>query len=425
VPVWHEKTRALRESGDLVVIGITQEQHPDRCRLFAQWQGIDWPILWDPFNLTNSSAVPVILAVDEAGVIRPGRLDVRRFEEQFEQDWMSSAPAETRRAASRPYPHIAPPSEGAGPETKISSAQVAMSRLLWSRTNGEAPMDAATYEEVLKTLDQAARAPDADPALAFQHGVALRMRYDSEARQPGDFQRALDAWMTALMRRPSQYIWRRRIQQWGPRLDKPYPFYDWVEEAQQTLRSHGQQPFPISVALSGAEVATGSKEIPLRSAEDTHPDPTAALKRDPGKLVTLETAVCLHTGVTSKRVREPIGSSRIHLILRPAAGAHFEPAAGPAKIWIEVPKGWDTPRQLLTASSPSDPEAALGAEFEVRPPAPDLQGPPPPPTLPASIRGTAFYFVCEDEHGECQFLAQDFEVVVRAPDVVEETGDGE
>jgi len=26
--------------------------------------------------------VPVVLAVDEPGVIRPGRLDVRRFEEQ-------------------------------------------------------------------------------------------------------------------------------------------------------------------------------------------------------------------------------------------------------------------------------------------------------------------------------------------------------
>ena len=57
MPVWHEATRALRESGDLTVIGITQEQHPERCGLFAQWKGIDWPILWDPFNLTEARAV--------------------------------------------------------------------------------------------------------------------------------------------------------------------------------------------------------------------------------------------------------------------------------------------------------------------------------------------------------------------------------
>ena len=57
-PVWHELTAPLRASGELVLVGITEEQHPDRCALFAQWQGFDWPILWDPFNLTRSAAVP-------------------------------------------------------------------------------------------------------------------------------------------------------------------------------------------------------------------------------------------------------------------------------------------------------------------------------------------------------------------------------
>ena len=415
MPVWHEKTKALRESGKLVVIGITQEQHPDRCQLYAQWQGIDWPILWDPFNLTGSAAVPVVLAVDEAGVIRPGRLDVRRFEEQIVEGWMADTPAKPGTTARRPYPDVVPPSTRAAADSVGDPAQAALSRLLWCRTAGEEQLDGAAYGAVLQTLEQAALAPDADPALTFRHGVALRMRYDSEHRRTGDFQRALDAWMSALGRRPSQYIWRRRIQQWGPRLDKPYPFYDWVEEAQTSLIAAGSVPHPIQIALSGAELASGTREIPIRNIQDSHPDPEAALKRDDKHLIELESTVCLHTGVTSKRVREPAGSSRIHLVLRPTGDAHFEPAAGPAKIWIEVPPGWNTPRQLLTASSPADPDAALLAEFEVRPPQPDLTKPPTSPTLPATIRGTALYFVCEDEGGECQFLAQDFEILIRAP----------
>ena len=72
----------MRESGDLVVIGITQEQHPDRCQLYAQWQQLEWPILWDPFNLTESYAVPLAMSIDENGVIRGMRLDPRRFDEQ-------------------------------------------------------------------------------------------------------------------------------------------------------------------------------------------------------------------------------------------------------------------------------------------------------------------------------------------------------
>ncbi|MAG63057.1 hypothetical protein CMO84_05990 [Candidatus Woesearchaeota archaeon] len=398
-----------------MVIGITQEQHPDRCSLYAQWQGIDWPILWDPFNLTGSAAVPLVLAVDEAGVIRPGRLDVRRIEEQIVEGWMSTPPAKPGPAARRPYPDVVPPSTRATARSPGDKAQAALSRLLWSRTTGEGRFDGAAFADVLEALEKAALAPKADPALTFHHGVALRMRYDSEHRQAGDFQRALDAWMDALGRRPSQYIWRRRIQQWGPRLDKPYPFYDWVEEAQTTLIAADSVPHPIQIALSGAELASGTREIPIRSIQDIHPDPQAALKRDGKHLVELESTVCLHTGLTSKRVREPAGSSRIHLILRPTGDAHFEPAAGPARIWIEVPTGWNTPRQLLMATFPTDPDAALLAEFEVRPPQPDLTKPPASPILPATIHGTAFYFVCEGEQGECQFLAQDFEILIRDP----------
>ena len=82
MPVWHDVTRAAREAGELAIVGITQEQHPDRARLFAQWQGFDFPILWDPFNLTGSAAVPVVLAVDEYGRVQE-RPTPKSFEESF------------------------------------------------------------------------------------------------------------------------------------------------------------------------------------------------------------------------------------------------------------------------------------------------------------------------------------------------------
>jgi len=52
------------------------------------------------------------------------------------------------------------------------------------------------------------------------------MRYDSLRRREGDLQKALTSRQDAQDSNPNHYIWRRRIQQYGPRLDKPYPFYE-------------------------------------------------------------------------------------------------------------------------------------------------------------------------------------------------------
>lgn len=58
-------------------------------------------------------------------------------------------------------------------------------------------------------------------ATEFRLGVAYRARYDSLLRQPGDFRKAVEHWERALALDANQYIWRRRIQQYGPRFDKP------------------------------------------------------------------------------------------------------------------------------------------------------------------------------------------------------------
>ena len=66
--------------------------------------------------------------------------------------------------------------------------------------------------------------------LHFRLGVAYRKWFD-EKKDIAFFDQAVEQWGKALAMQPNQYIWRRRIQQYGPRLIKPYPFYDWVEAA--------------------------------------------------------------------------------------------------------------------------------------------------------------------------------------------------
>jgi hypothetical protein len=69
VPGWHKATEDLQKQGKVKMVGIVQEQHPDRAHLFMQWKQMDWPILVDALNLLDVSVVPITLLMDESGVI--------------------------------------------------------------------------------------------------------------------------------------------------------------------------------------------------------------------------------------------------------------------------------------------------------------------------------------------------------------------
>jgi len=86
VPVWHEATKELGKRGKVQVLGILEEQHPDRARLFMQWKRMDWPLMVDSLNLLEVPAVPVTLCIDEYGIIRlvdPPTKVADRLEEIF------------------------------------------------------------------------------------------------------------------------------------------------------------------------------------------------------------------------------------------------------------------------------------------------------------------------------------------------------
>ena len=70
MPGWHEATKELRADGTIQMLGIIQEQHPDRARLFMQWKEMEWPILVDSYDLLEVPVVPITLAIDENGIVR-------------------------------------------------------------------------------------------------------------------------------------------------------------------------------------------------------------------------------------------------------------------------------------------------------------------------------------------------------------------
>ncbi len=105
MPVWHEATREWVKQGRLVVLGVTQEQHADRCRLFAQWKRFDWPILHDPINLLEAPAVPIVVAIDEHGIVRAVRPRPETFEAEFlDKTFADDAPPGAPRSAGPPDP---------------------------------------------------------------------------------------------------------------------------------------------------------------------------------------------------------------------------------------------------------------------------------------------------------------------------------
>ncbi len=396
MPVWHEATRDAREAGELQVIGIVQEQHRERAMLYRNWLELDWPILWDPFNVTESAAVPNIVFVDEHGIVRKVRPRVDRFEDDcLFADFPApkTPPPEAPGAAE----HLARLDDESLGELEREHLR-ALSDLLWRR---EGVMDAA----VATLARHAGEHPD-DARLQFHAGVARRLRYDSPARRPDDFQGAVDGWTRALAHDPNQYIWRRRIQQYGPRLDKPYPFYDWVNEALENVGESGWGiPSGFDWDLTPAEKAEPRRTVENREVESAGPDPEGRIRRDEG-WIGFESAVAFAT-------RKDARVASVHLAFRPDAErkAHWFNGVDPMRLWIDapdLPEGWTLDHRLLEHGNPGQETSTEVRRFTVELGLPEGVD-------EAKLTGYLLFHACEDVGGTCVFLRRDFEVEVRRP----------
>ena len=339
------------KSGKLTTLGIVQEQHPDRAALYMQWQKMDWPVLADPFNRLGVKVVAITMLVDESGIIRyknPSPKDFVKF-------MASSYPKQTLK--------------------RIDDS----------------------FDGSLATLEAALKKSPKDPMAYFRLGVALRQRFDSIDRQKGDFGQAIVSWQKALELQPDQYIWRRRIQQYGPRLDKPYSFYDWVNEARKDLGERGEKPHPLTAEPRGSEFAYPEKKKDGGglSKQPKHPDPAGKVPSDTGVLLQSSAVVVPSTKGDGKAVR-------VHLRFHPTAQkeVHWTNEAGNIEFHFDSNEGFEIHDYQGAAAPPAVATSAevRGIEFELRP----ARG----KKLPAKIGGTAYYYVCEGEEGVCRFLKQ-------------------
>lgn len=384
MPGWHGAVKDLVADKKLVILGVTQEQHADRCRLFSQWQEFNWPILHDPINVLQSKAVPIVVAIDEQGIVRSTNP---------KPDWLRNEFLPQQYSEASTAPVASPPSITALRSVATTSNSSDAYRVL-----GDAITlwDLDDVDGAVGAYNTALQLDESSAVTHFRLGVALRRRHDSERRQPSDFVRAVKHWTHALSLAPNQYIWRRRIQQYGPRLDKPYPFYDWVEQANTEVVQRGETPIAIQVALSGAEIASPSRKFSEEtSAEDVNPDPRDQINRDEAHYVQMNIA---HVPTRIKA-----GTNlRLHLEFALTKNAVWNNEAEPLQVWIHPAEGWRPERALtqfdgVPGAAESNEVRRVELEFKSTKDAKDQ-----------SIRGFALYYICDKQSGTCLLRRQDF-----------------
>lgn len=397
LPVWQEELDPLVKSGKLKVVGIVQEQHPARTRLYAQWRELSWPILVDSLNLLELKAVPIPVAIDEHGIVRHFGDDPRPYIEAFLSDDFA-APAEPG-----PRAPVAVDLDALREEAESSGTSGA-----W-RALGDAHVlagDALLLDIAVDAYRRAVAIDPSDGRSQFRLGVALRKRYESSSRKPGDAQAAVDAWGASLAIDPNQYIWRRRIQQYGPRLDKPYNFYYWVEKAREEIAARGETPVPLPVEPSGSELAP-----PARSGEGTasgtvdalpNRDPHGKIARDDAGMIQIDSFLA----PASVRPGSPV-RVRVEFRVDPRRKPYWNNEAGDLAAWFSFPEDWSIGEASLSYPNPTEPETQEPRfiDFEVTPPASATSG-------TVDIPGYALYYVCENRGGRCALLRNDLSITV-------------
>jgi len=368
VPGWHAATQEFTKDDRLLNVGLIQEQHPDRARLYLQWQGIDWPIMIDSLNRLDVNVVPITLLIDENGIIRRrvGRGNTRKIVEEF---------------LAEPVPE---------PLTPIKATEK-RDPAVWG--------DLDQREVVIDVLEKRLAANQHDGRAAFELGVLYRRRYDEAEGDPADFERAVERWGQALAADPNQYIWRRRIQQYGPRLEKPYPFYDWVPTARAEIEARGETPAELSSEPGGAEIARPIRSFDAALPATGEPDPQGKILRDDGKFVVAHATVVPH-------LVRPGKSARVHVEFRPqGANAHWNNEAGAMTLWIDPPDGWQVDTRRIERPNPPEPVSheSRRIEFEVQAP----EG-----AVTVELSAYALYYVCEGAGGACLYRRQDLLVPV-------------
>ena len=88
MPGWQAAVEPFVKAGKLVAIGIMQDQHADRCRLYRQYRQLKWPLYIDAINIRDHSGVPIPVGIDESGIVRlTGRVNRDAVKAFVENDY--------------------------------------------------------------------------------------------------------------------------------------------------------------------------------------------------------------------------------------------------------------------------------------------------------------------------------------------------
>jgi len=395
VPAWNQILEPHTRDGKLVVLGIAQEQHAARNRLFLQWHGIHWTVVHDPINVTQAQAVPIEVAVDEYGIVRSTHLKRDTLERDFLNQTFA-APEDKAR-------HDPVPARRADVEALRRRALANPSVDAW-RSLGDvlALWEGPTrINDAIEAYSQAVNCQARDGDAHFRLGVCLLRRYELTGATSGDFQAAIDHWTTARSINPNQYIWRRRIEQYGPRLEKPYPFYDWVDRAAGEIAARGQAPIGLATLPTGSERARPDGAGTAETGEPSAPDPQGRIVRDRRQMIQAEVTVVPSRVVAGERLR-------VYVRLRPnrELKAHWNNEAEPLILWIDTPEGFRIDPPLVSAAQGEQPATVETRclEFDALTP-PTASG-------QMTLNAYALYYVCEDVDGLCLFLRQDIPISI-------------
>lgn len=393
--MWQKAVQPYVDSGDFVAIGVVQEQHPDRTRLYRQWRELDWPLFVDSMNvLEHITVVPVPMAIDEAGIVVRTRFNPPQLDDFLATPKNTIAiPASYNRV---PDPNL---------DNLRHEAEQAQTTDAWLEL-GRAYFNSGSIDDLNRSvaaLERAVKLDARDGSSQFALGAALRRRYETQHRVPNDAQRAVEHWGQALDIDPNHYIWRRRLQQYGPRLDKPYNFYFWVEQARADIRARGVEPVRLTAEPMGSEIAAPQRRgMEIARIKIKNPDPRGRIARDKLHLVEIEPLL------TPARI-QPGHRVRVRVTFRLNERVHplWNNEADDLRLWVDLPKGLTLVEGDLRYDNPEQPETRelRHVEFEVAVSEGFKSG-------DIELPGYALYYVCEDAGGVCYYLRNDFTVTL-------------
>jgi len=372
------------DAGDLVMIGVIQEQHADRCRLFRQWKNLDFPIVQDLLNSNGIAVVPVYVAIDENGIVRGRPRNPRTFAKEFLDVKFESVNASSPIDSKTTQPEFW--EEQIGKSRSIGNLMgLADAMIQWNRTQKNVNQAEELYIEALK-MDK--KRSDVE----FRLGATNRLLYElGDQSDPELFGKAVRHWETALRLNPNQYIYRRRIEQYGPRLKKPYSFYDWVETARSEIQERGDKPIALMVEPNGAEFAKRARKMIVDDGS-VNPDPGDKIILDDGKLVQV------HANFVPTNPK-PGDVVAVHVGFSVTEKAKWNHETAPLKLWVQKPAGnIKLSSQLIEDEKPynqSESQEPVSISFELQIPA-DQDG-------DIQLEAFGLFNICESEKGQCIF----------------------